>query len=285
MDHKPIPQYLDEHFTMGEIESLRKDVTLGLLPHIPELIANRKKLGAELLKASKGIARVSNRFMECVITPLTVYQMLGKDPVKLYQDMLRTNKSRLESIHSQDGQSELLTACLYSTQLKITTTENVTDFVSVKSLLMSQDYTAINNSDSGVYFIPEKRWIVIVWRQAKFGVLSKSQFASTEEGALREDAQRNAFVMEEITEVEHRIVKGSLGLRDVQSSAAYSILDLDYLLGAAQAETPEIIPEEQETKEGQGDPLDEAMDALVVKEEPHKVVTKEEEEEGLFFDL
>ena len=286
MDHKPIPQYLDEHFTMGEIESLRKDVTLGLLPHIPELIANRKKLGAELLKASKGIARVSNRFMECVITPLTVYQMLGKDPVKLYKDMLRTNKSRLESIHSQDGQSELLTACLYSTQLKITTTENVTDFVSVKSLLMSQDYTAINNSDSGVYFIPEKRWIVIVWRQAKFGVLSKSQFASTEEGALREDAQRNAFVMEEITEVEHNVVKGSLGLRDVQSSAAYSILDLDYLLGAAQAETPEIIPE------GQGDPLDEAMDALVVNEEPPKVAAKgatgakeEEEEEGLFFDL
>ena len=257
--HKPIEHFIDENFTMQEIEETRKNTTIGLLPHIPELMVLRHKLSEVLLEEGRKIADIPSRFLDCVLTPLTVYSFLGRDATKLYQGIVQFNRSRVESMYVSDSQCALIDACLYTNYIRVTSLDNIIDTVSVKNLLLSKDYNVINNSECGVYYIENTKWIVIVWRQARYGVLSKTPYASKEEGALREVAQRSAYAMKEISAAAHRSVQFYLGLKDVKGSSGYTIIDLKYLIedtgevegekGGKEEEEAKVVPINEKKKE------------------------------------
>jgi len=113
-NHKPAEEHIMDRFTHAQIETLKKHVTIGLIPHIRELTTLRRKLAVDFQKVGQSLARIDNRFLHNLLTPLTVLEHLGRDTKGVYQKIITTNKDRLEAIHSSDPQNDLLNNCLYA---------------------------------------------------------------------------------------------------------------------------------------------------------------------------
>jgi hypothetical protein len=229
---KKVPgKKLDYNITMSEIVKLRRDITIGLIPYIPQLLFLRKKLSKDLMKAGGDIATLSTRFLECVLTPLTIYEYIGIGSAEeLYKDVLSCYKDRLNSIHGTETQSDLINICLYAEGIKILNEAGITDNVSARSLILSGDVSILNNSKCGVYYLPEKSWIVIVWRQVKYTILKYSRFNCIEETSMFELATKTPFTNRDITDEDHNYIIRELGLADVKAKTSYSVVDVRYLV-------------------------------------------------------
>lgn len=221
--------HMDKHFTQEQLRELRKQITMGLLPHIPEITVRIKTLRNELQAIAKDEVDVSNRFLETVLTPLVVYEMAGGDPKKLYEDVVRKNKAQLENIHSSETQSDLMDACLFNKNIKIMSSENMTEFVSARQLLVSMDFTTLNNSESGVYVMDTQNWLVFVWRQAKYTVLQRTSYQNYGESTLKDIAQKSNHIVEEVSDTMHAQIVNELNLPDVKSPGEYTVLSAEYL--------------------------------------------------------
>jgi hypothetical protein len=227
--HMPAEEFIEREFTPAQLQALRRNITIGLLPKIPELIAIRQKLSVDLQQVGARIAKVSNRFLTNLLTPLAVYQLVGGDPTELYKSIVSCDINKIEAIHSMDPQNDLLNTCLYTKCIKMSG-DNIVDSVSAQSLLVNQHINILNNSGSGVYFVPELEAIIIAWRQAKFGALANTRYAGWDVSTLREHAQKSDLSWGEISPAHHELIKMKLNLQDIHSRSGYSVVDISYLI-------------------------------------------------------
>jgi hypothetical protein len=231
MNHVPIEEYIEQHFSMKKIWALRKQITTGLLPRIPELMQIRRDLRIDLQRVGRAEAMVSNRFLDNVVTPLAVYKLLGGDASNLYASMVRYDRNKLEAIHSNDPQNDLITTCLYTQCIRTSLNgESIVTDVSAHHLISNREYTILNNSGSGVFSIPQMGVIVIAWRQAKFGALARTKYASWEVSMLRETAHKTDTAILNISETQHKDICRILNMRDVHSQSGYTVVEESYLL-------------------------------------------------------
>ncbi len=225
-----ISTYISKHFTLNQLEDIRKALTVSLLPHIPNIIKISQRLTRVLPDVGKKVAHISNRFIHSLLTPLAIYELLGFNAEELYVEILKRYKNRLESIHGQDAQNGLIDECLYKRAVKVATDETISDFVSAKSLIESGEHNLLNANNCGVYYIEEEGWIVIVWRQIKYTLLHNTMYERMEESALKEQVAKNPFVYQEVTNEMHEHIQYYLRLSDISGAASYSLISSDYLI-------------------------------------------------------
>jgi len=227
--HRSLADYITEFFTDQQIEELRKDISIGLLPHIPELIRIRRNIKQRLAVTKEG-ALISDRFLDNILTPLLVYEYAGIGTVEdLFRGLYIKNKDRLEAIHGTEDTSDLVNACLYNEAIKITQEDGMTDYVNARSLILNGEINVLNNAACGVYYYVEKDWIILVWRQAKYTVLKHSPYGKQNEQSLKERVAKVKFVVPEIEMSEHKKIQYHLGLSDIQTPAAYTVINASYL--------------------------------------------------------
>jgi hypothetical protein len=226
-----VGDYITSKFSDSEITALRRAVTVGLLPHVPELYRRKHLLYSRLVRLATPVP-VTSRFITLLLTVLTVYEFLGGDPEAMYLTIVDKYRSRLDAINSQDYQSEVINAALYTEAIKATldARDNLNGYVTARSLIIDGDHARLNSSECGVYLLPEKGWIVIVWRQARFSVLSRSPYRTHDEATLREGVAKNAFVVHDISDEDHQYIRTALHLTDVKNPSGYTVLDSAYLL-------------------------------------------------------
>jgi hypothetical protein len=247
-NHTPAEEHIYNKFTEAQLKTLNKQITIGLLPRIPELIATRKKLATSLPKIGQSIARIDNRFLHNLLTPLSVLEFLGRDTKGIYQKIITTNKDRLESIHSSNPQNDLLNTCLYAKSVRVVTSDHMTDYVSPQELLVQENTHILNNSNTGIYFIFEMSIIVIVWRHAKFGALTNTKYSSWDVTSLKEFAGKSDNTWTNVNPSQHHRIVSTLDLKDVTSHSAYSVVDISYLMAG-------LVKLEEENKKKQ-EPID-----------------------------
>lgn len=232
-----LDDYIYDRFEEQDIEKLRKMITVGLLPKIPEIMSRRSVLRAKLSKLRGSVANVSNRFLDSILTPLVVYEVAGGDAEYLYTSILTRYKSRLEAIHEQDNINDIINACLYQPCIR-TSQDEMSDIVNARSLIMNGEDNLLNAAESGVYYLRAKQWIVIIWRQAKFKSLRYTSYYSMEESSLRERCSKNQYVIPEITDEDHAYIQAKLRVQDVKASSGYTVIRADYLLQDIPVEDP-----------------------------------------------
>lgn len=238
-----------------ELARLRRELTVGLLPHIPALRARKSELYKRLLGVPTAVV-VTSRFIISLLTVLTIYEFLGYDPIPLYQAIIERNRSRLEALNNHDFQSDVLNAVLYTDGIRAPFADGPGQFVSARSLILAGEYNLLSNTDSGVYVLEERGWIVIVWRQAKYGILSRGTFRHMDESAMKESAAKSAFVVHDISLEDHVYVRDALRLPDIRSSAAYTVLDMAYLLSKDAQDRLRCAPPRAETGDGGAEAID-----------------------------
>ncbi|MGN1037774.1 MAG: hypothetical protein ACI4P0_00085, partial [Mailhella sp.] len=231
-----IGSFIDNNFSESFIKKLRHDITTGLLHRIPEIIERKSALYEKLSKVPTAV-QVTSRFTISLLTALTIYEMVGGDPVRMYQQIIEDNKGRLEAIHGNTFQSEILNAVLYTPSIVASVEEGVNSLVSPRKIILEGDVTLLNNSDCGVYFLPEKGWIIIVWRLVKYIIL-RSQYAykSMDEAGFVESVSKNAYVIHDISPEDHEHIKRHIGISDIKNTAGYTVVDAAYLLDAEERE-------------------------------------------------
>lgn len=253
---KPIQMYMDENFSPDDLRELRKQITVGLLPHIPEIVVRIKTLRSELQGLPASEVDVSNRFMESLLTPLVVYEMAGGDPKKLFKDIVRKNKTQLQNIHSLETQSELVDACLFNRNIKITTADNMSDFTSARQMIVSADFVALNNTECGVYVMESRNWMVFVWRQAKYTVLKGTKYYNYSESSLKDLAHKSKFTVEKVDARTHAQIVAELNLPDVKSPGDYTVVLGTYLSSSGTLGTLSARPSDAENYPESGDCAD-----------------------------
>jgi hypothetical protein len=229
---KKVPgKKLDYYISQDDLVQLRKSITIGLIPYLPTLVSLRQQIAKKLMTVGKDIATLSTRFMECLLTPLTIYQFIGiGNAEELYLRVLEYYKDRLNMLHGTDVQSDLINMCLYTERIKILNDSGVTDSVSARSLILNGQVSILNNANCGVYYLPEKEWIIIVWRQVKYTLLMHSSFTLVDETAMFELATKTPFTQRDISEEDHLYISNELGLADVKARTSYSVVDVRYMI-------------------------------------------------------
>ncbi len=230
--------HIQENFTAPEIEQLRRNVTIGLLPHLPKLMQIRDRLSKELPVRTKNIAYVSNRFLDGIVTGLAVYELLGFNAEDLYMEILAKYKERLEVIHGAKNKSELLNACLYAPRISYQNQDNVMTRASVRDLITGESANVLNNSGCGIYYLHEYKWIIIRWRQVQQAILNYHYtYAGISEALLRNEASSSAYVLSEVGKDKHQKIMTKLRLKipDVKSEQEYTVLRYEYLIESEKA--------------------------------------------------
>lgn len=231
-----VGSFIDNNFDDAFIKKLRHSITTGLLHRIPEII-ERKNVLYERLSKTETCIPVTSRFTISVLTVLTIYEMLGGDPIRMYKDIIEKNRGRLEAIHGNTFQSEILNAVLYSPSIAASVDDGVNSLVSPRKIILEGNIALLNNSDCGVYYLPDKAWIVIVWRLAKYIIL-RSQYAyrKMDEASFVESVSKNAYVIHDISAEDHEYIKSQIGLTDIKNSAGYTVVSSSYLVGREEQE-------------------------------------------------
>lgn len=220
--HKNVNDAILDKYSSDELESMRRAITVGLLPDILKLKLLRKTYRKELSTIAKQIGAVSERFIESIAVPLTILKYLdlgGKYPEKyaylnddipeenLNADRLCLNivsvyKNVLEAIHEQQGHTDLLNTCLYAPVIKSLMEDQGVDKVSARDLIVQNGDLddMLNRNKMGIYIIRSERRIIFNWKIIKYGkLLDHTKYAYHEIAALVEMAKRNKFVDREVT--------------------------------------------------------------------------------------
>ena len=227
-----IGDYLADLFSDMHFAEIRRSITSCLLHPIPEICVRKATLSKILSETETGVP-VSSRFIVSVLTVLTVYEMCGGDPVTLYRNLITCNRSRLEALNCTKHESDLLNAVLY-TPCIAAITDDLRDVVSARDLIKTHSVAMLNSSSSGVYYLPDRGWIVLVWRQIRYTVFRYNpRYKMMDDSALFEAAARNAYTLN-LSPEEHTELRQELDLTDVKHSQGYTVLDSQYLLNADQ---------------------------------------------------
>lgn len=206
-----------------------------MISHLPELCRRMLDLRGRLAKVETS-TKVTSRYVNSLLPALVVYDFLGFDAAGMFRCMVDNNRALLESLNFQDFQSEILNAVLYSEGVKTMLDDNIAGFSSPKALIMSGDFHILNNSGCGVKILPEKKWIVIFWRDAKQTLLRTTIYRNMSEASLRESIAKNVYVITDITQDDHTYIVETLGRGDIKHSSGYSVINSAYLLTEEQQE-------------------------------------------------
>lgn len=250
---KPPDQHIFENFSEEEYLRLQQNNTICLLPHLPEIYRRRQLLRVKLREEAGALHR-SNRFMESLLTPLAVYDMLGYDASAMYQEFLTKYQDRLSAISLSNNNVPVIDACLVPDKLLVHGEDGSINKVSAKTLLEEGEVHVLNNLRTGIYFVPELQAIVLVWRYLVHSTLMQGnqEFTRKPVVALRDMAARCCHSWDDVTPAQHALITTSLGLNDIQHPMEYTVVDVAYLgverIGAKPA-PPKRIAEPAEVVE------------------------------------
>lgn len=230
MSRKNIGTYIHEHFTDEQIAKLRKDITVCMLSHLPALVERLPKLRQELAQVEVPV-KINDRYITIFLPALVIYEYLGFDARTMFQRLIEKNKDLIENFNSADSYSDLVTTCLYTGYYRATIDSgNVANLISAADLILSGEIALLNSSTIGVYLLPERHWLVFIWRTIKTGVLRNTKYANYDEAALRETISKNSYVIHNISREDHDYIVRSLGRSDIKSPVHYSVISSEYLL-------------------------------------------------------
>jgi hypothetical protein len=223
--------YIFQHFTESDITRIRKSITLCMLDKLPAICSRLATLAATLSKVETEI-KVDDRFRKITMAALAVYDFMGFDAVDMYKKLVAKNKTLIESLNSTEYQSDVINAILYTQVIQVTLDSNERRLMSAKDCIFSGDIAALNNSAVGIYYIPERFWIVIAWHDVKYKILNKSpEHCRYDEASLRQAVSKNKYVVN-ITDDDLMFVKSFLSGhgQDIKNKANCTIVSASYLM-------------------------------------------------------
>ena len=219
-------------FTDEEFADIRRQTTIAMLPYMPQLVL-RANVIKRKLDASTKIAGGNTRFVRLVLPALAVLSLADPDEDidALYLKLVDINRDRLEAINHTESMNDVLDAVLNLPGIKAPNSEGITDYQRARTLIQNGEIILLNNADCGVYCIPSKKWIIVIWKVARHNIFRQTyRYASMSEASLREAALQSTFIVKDVSTEEHDFIVKYLNKPDIHSRTEYSVLKLDAIM-------------------------------------------------------
>ncbi len=223
---------ISEKFTDEEYALMRQQVTLAMLPYMPQLVKRANELKRTFDAAIKEVGG-NTRFVRLVLPGLAVLSMAcpEEDVMGMFKDLVAINRDRLEAINNTDETNDVINAALNIPGIKATKADGIVDYVQARTLIMNGDIKTLNYADSGVYCIPEKKWIVLVWQFIKHNIFRHTyEYSRMRENAMREEALQSKYIVADITDAEHKYIVDYLNIKGIHAKTEYSVISLGVLM-------------------------------------------------------
>ena len=168
----PPDQAIGQKYSEKDIKELRQQVTLGLLPHIPELYRLYWSTKKEVMTTEIMPRETDSRFKETVIPLITLHRFLGHNWKKFAKDFAeakRINENEYVGVRSEG--EVILDALLDSVLLLDVST--FSGSTTLRGLLNQPKHrtATVNNANLGVYYTAAKNWLVVHWTHAESAIL------------------------------------------------------------------------------------------------------------------
>lgn len=193
--HDPANVLMD-NFGEVKIRQVKRDLAVGLYPHIPALHRIYGEISAEFATGVDLPARTPSRFREALYPVLSMMKLLGQDYKRFAYDFCDARKDQLARITSTSENEQIFETVLSSPFHIQQGEERVSGKTTIRAMLAHLERDAveeINKTKCGVYFDFDTGWLVVHWIEALQGVLANSvKFGrETSPSYLKEMSQRS----------------------------------------------------------------------------------------------
>lgn len=163
--------------TVEEIVELRKFITLGLISRIPELLDAYQSVKDEFRTNAGLVHGLDTRLKDNLLPSTAILKLAGLDYKEYLHDISAAKMELLFQFGTAKKEHEILWSQLLNTSITLSQHDpNRTGVTSISRLINDPDsYSVLNGlSDLGVYYFPERRWIVVFWERAAMAILNYS---------------------------------------------------------------------------------------------------------------
>jgi hypothetical protein len=172
-----VPNRLDpveillQEYGADTLESLKKDLSIALLPHIATLQQTYREIEVEYGRSTK--YHMDRRYFEGLFPALTMMRFLGLDYHQFLDDFYEANKEAFRFGAGYTDSIELFHNICHSPWIPAGGTDGEPRaLVPLTQLLATQEERAkINSSNSGLYFDESSRILIVNWMTAQQVVL------------------------------------------------------------------------------------------------------------------
>jgi hypothetical protein len=170
--HQNPVEMIRNKYTHTDMRKLRRDITLSLIPRIPEIIRTLQEVKDEFAGNNMLQAGTDDRLKQNIMPAATIMKMTGRDYVDF---MVRFSALKMEEMAEQGANQE--STDIWNSILNTPVSLNHHDpglygTATVAQMLGDPHFTGfLNGTDIGVYFIPEKKWLVVHWHKVTHGVM------------------------------------------------------------------------------------------------------------------
>jgi hypothetical protein len=247
-DRKDPVVTLQEKFGEVGISSLRRDLAVGLLRHIPRLRELQEEIEQEYSSSGVLPAHASSRFRESLYPALTVMKLVREEGLRAgipaaqlpdYRDFAyrfaESRKDMLSRLKTTTENEQVFEAILSSPISIERNADHMSAVTSIRNMLADpNNMGAINKTRMGVYLDVQFERLVVHWLQAQQGVLAQSRFRSEQLPYLKQVSERSPY---HVSTAEARQSNTLDRLADeigpCVSYAQVSVFDVSHLLLAA----------------------------------------------------
>jgi len=249
-------QALQDAIGQAGICSLRRDLAVGLLRHIPRLRELQLEIEREYSAGASLPAHASSRFRESLYPVLTMmkfvqeyglahgYSMAQLPDYKTFAyDFAESRKGMLARLKTTSENEQIFEAILSSPISVERDAGHMSAVTSIRNMLVDPNNIGmINKTRMGVYLDVKNEWLAVHWLQAQQGVLSHSRFKTEHVNYLKQVSERSP---QHVPEKVARAAKVLEGLMDeIGPCVAYeqvSVFKVDHLLAAARQRRKEAM--------------------------------------------
>ena len=219
-------------FSDEEYAALRQQVTLSMLPYMPQLAHKAAELKKVLDNAIRDIGG-NTRFVNLILPGLAVLSIIypNIDILEHFKQLIDVNRDRLDAINNEDNTNSILEAALNLPGVKAPNADGIIDNQRARTLIMNGEIQVLNNADCGVYCIPSKHCIVFVWKFIKHSIFNnKWDYGRMRENSMREEALQSKHTVTDVSDEDHEYIKKFCNLSQTTEKTEYSVVRLDCIM-------------------------------------------------------
>jgi len=159
-------------YTYEDIRALRRKITLCLIARTNEVIQTQRELQQEFGINGKLEAGTDDRLKQNLLPATTILKLVGKDYVDF---MVRFAAIKMEEMAEQGATQESASIwnSILNTPIHLSAHDpSLSGTATVARMLGDPHFEGfLNGTDVGVYYVPEKKWLIVHWHKVVSGVM------------------------------------------------------------------------------------------------------------------
>jgi len=168
---------IQRKFSLEDVRTIRKGVTLCWLPRIPAIQKVFKEIQQEFTDGANLPAGMFTRMLDNFLPAAAILKYIGEDYVSFVRQFSELKMTELTEQGGATKESAAIWSDILHTPIALYRylRDEEESITGISNLLADpHKHYLLDKIDLGVYYMPEKNWLIVFWQRALKGVLTRS---------------------------------------------------------------------------------------------------------------